>query len=215
MQQDLCQMRADAIDIWRKRRPEGQMDGTAANKISPVMEGLLGAMKDAVTSLEAYGEDAKAAMRARLAPDPADHPVAAVVPVEQPRIRDRARGLDRFDEPFREPRTGVGLPRDNDDAVVLPGALRVRLGCTDEHRCECARDSARRSRPISHDSPPIVVSSLPVPPGDSRRTGANKPRVRTLGACSSQRPGVRERPYLESARRQASSGAHGSGPLHR
>ena len=41
------------------------MDGTAANKISPVMEGLLGAMKDAVTSLEAYGEDLADKMCAR------------------------------------------------------------------------------------------------------------------------------------------------------
>ncbi|RIJ32145.1 acyl-CoA dehydrogenase family protein [Henriciella algicola] len=45
------------------------MDGTAAEKISPVMDGLLPAMKEAVVSLEAFGEDAKAAMRARLAPE--------------------------------------------------------------------------------------------------------------------------------------------------
>ena len=45
------------------------MDGTASNTPSPVMDGLITAMKDAVISLEAYGEDAKAAMRARLAPD--------------------------------------------------------------------------------------------------------------------------------------------------
>ncbi len=45
------------------------MDGTAADKMSPVMDGLLPAMKEAVVSLEAFGEDAKAAMRARLAPE--------------------------------------------------------------------------------------------------------------------------------------------------
>ena len=44
------------------------MDGTAASKPAPVMDGLINAMADAVTSLEAYGEDAKASMAARLAP---------------------------------------------------------------------------------------------------------------------------------------------------
>ena len=44
------------------------MDGTAASKPAPIIDGLLGAMKDAVASVEAYGEDAKAAMAARLAP---------------------------------------------------------------------------------------------------------------------------------------------------
>ena len=45
------------------------MDGTAAEKISPVMDGLLPAMKEAVVSLEAFGADATAAMRDRLAPE--------------------------------------------------------------------------------------------------------------------------------------------------
>ena len=45
------------------------MDGTAANTISPVMDGLLPAMKEAVVSLEAFGADATAAMRDRLAPE--------------------------------------------------------------------------------------------------------------------------------------------------
>ena len=44
------------------------MDGTAASKPAPIIDGLLEAMKDAVASVEAYGEDAKAAMAARLAP---------------------------------------------------------------------------------------------------------------------------------------------------
>ena len=44
------------------------MDGTAASKPAPIIDGLLDAMKDAVASVEAYGEDAKAAMAARLAP---------------------------------------------------------------------------------------------------------------------------------------------------
>lgn len=45
------------------------MDGTAAEKISTVMNGLLPAMKEAVVSLEAFGADATAAMRDRLAPE--------------------------------------------------------------------------------------------------------------------------------------------------
>ncbi len=43
------------------------MDGTAASKPAPIMDGLLAAMKDAVASIEAYGEDAKASMSGRLA----------------------------------------------------------------------------------------------------------------------------------------------------
>ena len=44
------------------------MDTVTSEKPSPVMDGLTGAMKDAVISLEAYGEDAKAAMKQLLAP---------------------------------------------------------------------------------------------------------------------------------------------------
>ena len=41
------------------------MDGTASNTPSPVMDGLITAMKDAVISLEAYGEDAAEKRRPR------------------------------------------------------------------------------------------------------------------------------------------------------
>ncbi|WP_084420437.1 acyl-CoA dehydrogenase family protein [Henriciella litoralis] len=44
------------------------MDGTASGKVSAVMDNLLETMNEAVISLEAYGEDAKASMKARLAP---------------------------------------------------------------------------------------------------------------------------------------------------
>ena len=44
------------------------MDGTVSDKVSPVMSDLIGAMKDAVTSVEAFGEDAKSAMKDKLAP---------------------------------------------------------------------------------------------------------------------------------------------------
>ena len=42
---------------------------TTASTASPVMSDLVATMKDAVASLEAYGEDAKAGMKTRLAPD--------------------------------------------------------------------------------------------------------------------------------------------------
>ena len=44
------------------------MDGTVSDKVSPVMSDLIVAMKDAVTSVEAFGEDAKSAMKDKLAP---------------------------------------------------------------------------------------------------------------------------------------------------
>ncbi|WP_300375430.1 acyl-CoA dehydrogenase family protein [Henriciella sp.] len=45
------------------------MDATRSDTPNPVMDGLLEAMQEALTSLEAYGEDAKASMKARLAPE--------------------------------------------------------------------------------------------------------------------------------------------------
>ncbi|MGB3625351.1 MAG: acyl-CoA dehydrogenase, partial [Henriciella sp.] len=45
------------------------MDGMTSTAPSPVMDDLIAAMAAAVASLEAYGEDAKASMKARLAPD--------------------------------------------------------------------------------------------------------------------------------------------------
>ncbi|WP_084398668.1 acyl-CoA dehydrogenase family protein [Henriciella aquimarina] len=45
------------------------MDGTATKTASPVMDDLIKTMQAAVVSLEAYGEDAKAAMKAKLAPE--------------------------------------------------------------------------------------------------------------------------------------------------
>ena len=44
------------------------MDAAVSEKTSPVMDGLIEAMKEAVISLEAFGEDAKASMKQRLAP---------------------------------------------------------------------------------------------------------------------------------------------------
>jgi len=44
------------------------MDAAVSEKTSPVMDGLIEAMKEAVTSLEAFGEDAKASMKQKLAP---------------------------------------------------------------------------------------------------------------------------------------------------
>ena len=44
------------------------MDAAVTDKTSPIMGGLIEAMNEAVVSLEAYGEDAKASMKARLAP---------------------------------------------------------------------------------------------------------------------------------------------------
>ena len=44
------------------------MDAAVSEKTSPVMDGLIEAMKEAVISLETFGEDAKASMKQRLAP---------------------------------------------------------------------------------------------------------------------------------------------------
>ncbi|MEM5515336.1 acyl-CoA dehydrogenase family protein [Henriciella sp. AS95] len=44
------------------------MDAAVTDKPSPIMGGLIEAMNEAVVSLEAYGEDAKASMKGKLAP---------------------------------------------------------------------------------------------------------------------------------------------------